>query len=62
MSEPGPADDDDDAGGGREAGGAPGGQAAVDIDVLADKVYRLLREQVRLEQVRGARSMPRTRG
>jgi hypothetical protein len=39
-----------------------GGQApAVDLAQLADKVYRLLREELRLDRARGAAATPRER-
>jgi hypothetical protein len=46
----------------RDSERQPGQPAAVDVAQLADKVYRLMKDALRLEQSRGAGSFTRRNG
>jgi hypothetical protein len=48
------ADDAADGDEGKKAEGEPGDGAAIDIAALAERVYRLMCRELRLERARGA--------
>jgi hypothetical protein len=52
----------EDAGGGHPGGGERTAHAAVDLETLAERVYRLMLADVRLERGRDGNPVPPARG